>query len=109
VIDDSDLERFLEPLITEWNRLKPDELRVLREAPIASGSLERVSYVSEDHTPFGYEYVEFEIRGDPKFAMRVRIEGRPADLSTKAYLPVVIVDGDVSACAAWLSARRAAN
>jgi hypothetical protein len=35
-IDDDDLERFLGPLLAEWNQLKPVEIRALRAAPLAA-------------------------------------------------------------------------
>ena len=109
VIDDIDLQRFLEPLIEHWNRLEPDELRAMHDVRLFGQRPGRLSYVTEGRTPFGYDYVEFEIRNQPEFAMRIRIEGRPGDLSMMTYLPVVTVDGDKAACSAWLLSRRSAS
>jgi hypothetical protein len=105
-IDDSDLERFLEPLLVEWNGLAPEQLRALRAAPLTSRANGRVSYVSEERTPYGYQYVQLEIRNDPIFAMRLQLEGQPGDLSMEVYLPVVTVEGDVEACAEWVRTGR---
>jgi hypothetical protein len=102
VIEDNDLEGFLEPLLAEWNRLAPDNLRALHAAPIASCLDGRVGYVAEDRSVYGYEFVELEIRADPAFTMRLQLEGRFGDLSMSTHLPVVRVEGDVKACATWL-------
>jgi hypothetical protein len=107
LVDENELERFLEPLLAEWNVLAPDELRSLRDAPLAIPKA-RVTYLGEERSPFGYEYVTLEIRCDPAFKIRVQIEGAPGDLSMKTYLPIAHVIGDPAACARWLRrARRA--
>jgi hypothetical protein len=105
-IDDDDLGRYLEPLLAEWNRLSPDELRSLSGASDLLSAGGEVSYRTEERTPYGYEYVELEIRKGEVFCMRLQLEGRPGALSTETYLPVVQVEGDVAACAAWLSSSR---
>jgi hypothetical protein len=102
-IDDDDLERFLKPLLAEWNQLSPDELRSLSSASYRPTTGGEVSYVTEERTPYGYEYVELEIRVSTAFSMRLQLEGRPGGLSTETYLPVVKVEGDAVACAAWLA------
>ena len=71
-IDDDDLERFLEPLLAEWNGLAPVQLRALRAAPLTSRANGRLSYIGEERTPYGYQYVDLEIRNDPIFAMRLQ-------------------------------------
>jgi hypothetical protein len=105
-IDDDDLEQFLEPLLADWNRLSPDELRSLSKVSNLSTAGGEVSYVTEERTPYGYEYVELEIRKGSVFSMRLQLEGRPGGLSTGTYHPVVQVEGDVAACAAWLASSR---
>ena len=102
MIAEDDLERFLGPLLTEWNRLSPAELRSLQNAPLARDPAAQVSYLAEDRTPYGYRYVELEIAKPGLFRLGLKVEGEPGDLSMAAYHPVVDLDGDEAALRAWL-------
>jgi hypothetical protein len=107
VIADRDLEDFLGPVLIEWNRLGPAGLRALRAAPLECDSGALVTYVGEERTPYGYEYVELEI-SKPAFVLNVRVEGVPGNLSMAAYLPVLRLQGDEAECNAMLGAASSA-
>lgn len=106
MIDDNDLERFLGPLMVEWNGLPPAELRALHSAPLPHDPDVHVSYVGEESTPFGYRYLELEINKGGAFTLNLKLEGTAGDLSMAAYLPVARLDGDERSFGKWL--RKAA-
>jgi hypothetical protein len=63
-----------------------------------------VTYVTEDSSPFGYEYVEFDVQKAKVFDTRLRLEGTPGAISTSAYLPVVEIRSGPDAFRSWLAA-----
>ena len=107
MIDDNDLERFLRPLLVEWNGLPPAELRALCSAPLRHDPGARVSYLGEESTSFGYRYVELEVTKASTFTLNLKLEGTAGDLSMAAYLPVVRLEGDERNFGEWLRAAAA--
>jgi len=103
VISDDVIERFLGPLLGEWNRLGPD-LRTARSVPLASDPSCALSFLGEHLSPYGYDCVQLELRREGQFALRLQIEGRPGDLSLQTHHPVVSVEGDEAACLDWMEA-----
>ena len=101
-IPDERLERFLEPALTRWNRLEFAELADLKAEPMSDDPSALVSYVDCVQTSYGYDFVEFVVECRGEFALTFRVEGRPGELSTERYHPVVIPNGDEAAARAWL-------
>jgi hypothetical protein len=102
-LPDADLERLLGSLLTELNRLPAEELRSLRHVPLDCDRSVQVSYLREERTAFGYEFVELELRRPAAFEINLRVEGVVGALSTVTHLPVVRVTGDAAAARAWLA------
>ena len=100
-LPDELLEARLQPLVDGWNSLTIGELDRTREQPLPAAHGVQSSFREAVCTPFGYEYVEFELVGHAGFRLLCRVEGQPGKLSFQTHHPVVMVVRNAVGAAAW--------